>query len=69
MLGKFYLPCSKGKDKEKQCFFSKKTRKRKHRVNLGLGVKKILNGQIERANGDTVDEMYLSGNLGVKYKF
>jgi len=49
--------------------FFKKTRKRKHRVNLGLGVKKILNGQIERANGDTVDEMYLSGNLGVKYKF
>lgn len=38
-------------------------------VNLGLGVKKILNGQIERANGDTVDEMYLSGNLGVKYRF
>ena len=38
-------------------------------VNLGLGVKKILNGQIERANGDKVDEMYLSGNLGVKYRF
>lgn len=38
-------------------------------VNLGLGVKKILNGQIERTNGDKVDEMYLSGNLGVKYRF
>lgn len=38
-------------------------------VNLGLGVKKILGGQIERANGDKVDEMYLSGNLGVKYRF
>lgn len=41
----------------------------KFNVNLGLGVKKILNGQIERANGDKVDEMYLSGNLGVKYRF
>ena len=38
-------------------------------VNLGLGVKKILGGQIERANGDKVDEMYMSGNLGVKYRF
>lgn len=41
----------------------------KFNVNLGVGVKKILNGQIERANGDKVDEMYLSGNLGVKYRF
>ena len=41
----------------------------KFNINVGLGVKKILSGQIERDNGDTIDELYLSGNLGVKYRF
>lgn len=41
----------------------------KFNVNVGLGVKKILSGQIERDNGDKIDELYLSGNLGVKYRF
>lgn len=41
----------------------------KFNINVGLGVKKILSGQIERDNGDKIDELYLSGNLGVKYRF
>ena len=38
-------------------------------VNAGLGVKKILDGQVKNANGNKKDELYLSGNLGVKYRF
>ena len=42
---------------------------KKLNVNLGLGFRKIITGQVERQNGDKVDEMYLNGNLGVKYRF
>lgn len=41
----------------------------KFNINVGLGAKKILAGQITRDNGDKIDELYLSGNLGVKYRF
>ena len=38
-------------------------------INVGLGAKKIFMGKFERDNGDEIDELYLSGNLGVKYRF
>lgn len=41
----------------------------KFNINLGFGAKKILTGQIENAEGDKKDELYLSGNLGLKYRF
>lgn len=41
----------------------------KFNVNLGFGAKKILSGEVENAEGDKKDELYLSGNLGLKYRF
>lgn len=41
----------------------------KFNINLGFGAKKILTGQIENVEGDKKDELYLSGNLGLKYRF
>lgn len=41
----------------------------KFNVNLGFGAKKILTGEVENAEGDKKDELYLSGNLGLKYRF
>ena len=42
-----------------------------HGEQLPLDVKAELQGrgQIERASGDTVDEMYVSGNLGLSIGF